>query len=155
NSFHAYAINPAKFAGNPAVQINVAGAKDFLNWLTSPEGQAAAASYLSAGGDPPFIPSAAPSITTGAFPAKIAGGKNLKVDGSIANVVPGTPALNNVKVTVVGTSGGQKFTAAKGVTGKTGKFNLSFEARRSATYSVHTPKITKVEIHRLSPIFGD
>ena len=155
NSFHAYAVNPDKFDAATAAGINTAGATDFLNWLTSPEGQAQVASYLSAGGDPPFQPDAAPSITTGALPASVAGGKKVTLKGNVANVVPGTPALGNVAVRLVGTSGGSTFQAAKTVTGAGGRFTLSFSPSRSASYAIRTPGITKVEITTLHPSFGD
>ncbi len=155
NSFHGYVVNPDKFAGNPAVQINVAGAKTFLDWLTSPEGQADVASYMSAGGDPAFLPDAAPSVTSSALPAKVAGGKKVTLKGSVANVVPGTPSLKRVVVRLIGTHGGSTFQAAKTVTGAGGRFTLSFTPRRTATYSIHTPRITKVEITTLHPVFGD
>ena len=155
NSFHAYAINPAKFTGNPAVQLNPTGATAFLNWLTSPAGQAKVAAYLSAGGDPPFLPDAAPSISSGAVPAKAAGGKKVTIKGSVANVVPGTPRLNGVVVRVIGTQGRSTFTAANGRTIGNGKFSISFKASRTAKYSVQTPQLTKIEIPTLSPVFGD
>ena len=158
NSFHAYAINPAApFTPAPATPpaINTVGATDFLNWITSPAGQAMVASYLSAGGDPPFLPDAAPSITSGTLPATIKGGKTVKLKGSVANVVPGTPPLNGVEVRLVGAKGASTFLVDKSITGKNGKFTFKFQPKRTATYSVKTPDLGKVEISTLHPIFGD
>ena len=157
NSFHAYVVNPdaPAFAGNPAIQINVAGAKTFLDWLTSPEGQADVASYLSQGGDPAFLPDAAPSVTSSALPAKVAAGRKVTLKGSVANVVPGTPSLKRVAVRLVGTQGSTTFRAAKTFTGAGGRFTLSFTPSRTASYSIRTPRIAKIEIPTLHPVFGD
>ena len=53
----------------------------------------------------------------------MAGGKTVKVSGSVTNVVPGTPALNGIHVSIVGTSGGHTFTVAKGSTKADGTFS--------------------------------
>ncbi|MDX6665179.1 MAG: tungstate transport system substrate-binding protein, partial [Solirubrobacteraceae bacterium] len=100
NSFHAYAINARKFAGQPNVQINSAAATAFLDWVTSPEGQARVGAYLGTTGDAPFLPDASPAITAKALPRRSAAGKPLVVRGSVANVVPGTPPLAGVTVTL-------------------------------------------------------
>ena len=47
--------------------------------------------YLSAGGDPPFLPDAAPSLTAATLPAEVPAGK-VTMTGSVSNVVPGTPS---------------------------------------------------------------
>ena len=151
NSFHAYAIKPAKFASDPNVHINVAGATAFLNWVTSPAAQAAVRTWLSSAGDPPFLPDAAPAITSSAVPATVTAGTPVTIAGSIRNVVPGTPVLNGVPVTV--SSPGHVLGTT--TTDARGNYRLSFTPVRNASYTVSTGQIAKIENATLSPVFGD
>lgn len=156
NSFHAYAINPAKFAGTPAVAINTTAATAFLDWVTSPAGQTAVGGYLNGTNDAPFLPSAAPAVTKSALPASVAAGSSISVTGSIKNVVPGTPNLDFVPVKLVGTpAGGTASTVATGTTDATGAFALSYKPTATMTYSLVTDQITKIQNTVLNPVFGD
>jgi tungstate transport system substrate-binding protein len=159
NSFHAYALNPAKFASNPNVAINLAAATAFLNWVTSPLPQAAIGRYLSAGGDSPFIPDAAPSLTKAQLPASVPGGRSITVRGKLSNVVPGTPALSGVRVSLqrvgTGTSGPERTTVASALTDSTGHYAITYRPERSQAYWVKVDQIAKVENATLSPVFGD
>lgn len=157
NSFHAYAINPAKFTANPGVSINTAAATAFLNWVTSPAGQTAVGGYLNDTGDAPFLPSAAPAVTTSTVPASLVSGQTLKVTGTLRNVVPGTPKLDFVPVKLVGTptGGGAATTVATATTDATGAFTLTYKPTASMRYAVVTDQITKIENTTLDPIFGD
>jgi tungstate transport system substrate-binding protein len=150
NSFHAYAINPAKFAGNPNVQINSTAAKDFLNFITSPTLQAQLKTFLGATNDPPFIADAAPSIT-GSFPKTVRGGKKITVAGTIANAVPGTPPLAGKTVAL--TEGGVFI--ASGQTDSTGAYSIKFSPSSTGSYQVSTPAIAQIENSTLNPVFGD
>jgi tungstate transport system substrate-binding protein len=159
NSFHAYAVNPAKFAGNSAVTIQSAAATTFLNWITSPAAQAAVGNYLASGADgAPFLPSAAPTISTSSFPKSVIGGKTLTVNGSLKNVVPGTPALSGVTVnlnsapTVAPTAAS---VIAHATTDANGNFSISYKPTANRTYWVTADQITKIENASLSPQFGD
>jgi tungstate transport system substrate-binding protein len=156
NSFHAYALNPAKFAANPNVAINLAAATAFLNWVTSPLPQAAIGRYLSAGGDPPFIPDAAPTLTKARLPASVKGGRSITVRGSLSNVVPGTPALSGVRVSLqrVGTAS-DRTTVASALTDSSGHYAITYRPQRSQAYWVKVDQIAKVENATLSPVFGD
>jgi tungstate transport system substrate-binding protein len=158
NSFHAYAINPnaAAFVGNPNVQINLAGATAFLNWLTSPAGQKAVTGYQPQ--DPSFIGDARPSITASALPATVKSGKKLTVTGSLTNVVPGTPSLAGVQMKLTAKIGGSSTatTVATATTTASGKYTLSYVPTANATtYTVSSPAISQVENDTLSPVFGD
>ncbi|MBV9800546.1 MAG: substrate-binding domain-containing protein [Solirubrobacterales bacterium] len=158
NSFHAYAINPAAFAGNPNVQINSTAATDFLNFLTSPSFQAQLKSFLGSTSDPPFIADASPKITiTSGFPGKVQGGKKVTISGSIANVVPGTPALANQTVSVneVLTGGLPGLPIASGKTNSAGAFSITFSPTSTGSYVVTTNQITQIENSLLNPVFGD
>ena len=156
NSFHAYALNPAKFASNPNVAINLPAATAFLNWVTSPAPQAAIGRYLSAGGDPPFLPDAAPTLTKPRLPASVPGGRSITVRGKLSNVVPGTPALSGVRVSLqrVGT-GSERTTVASALTDSTGNYAITYRPERSQAYWVKVDQIAKVENATLSPVFGD
>jgi ABC-type tungstate transport system permease subunit len=156
NSFHAYALNPAKFATNPNVAINLPAATSFLNWVTSPLAQAAIGRYLSAGGDPPFLPDAAPTLTKPRLPANVQGGRSITVRGKLSNVVPGTPALSGVRVSLqrVG-AGAERTTVASALTDSTGHYTVSYQPERSQAYWIKIDQIAKVENATLSPVFGD
>lgn len=159
NSFHAYAINPAKFAGNPNVQINSKAATELLNWLTSPKGQTAVGNYLANLPDgAPFIPDAAPAIATSPFPKTIVAGHSFKVTGTVSNVVPGTPALNGVTVSLRSAPTLQPGAAKVVATAKTnasGHFTLRYTPTANRRYWVTTGALTKIENSKLNPVFGD
>ncbi len=155
NSFHAYAVSPRNFKGQP-VQLNTVAAKDFLNWVTSPEAQFAVQAYLNGSGDGPFRPSASPSITSSALPpSNVTGGKSVFLRGKIANVVPGTPPLNGVPVRVQVTQGGQTSQVRRVLTNAKGGFAFHFIPPRTGTYSLATGTIYKIEQPLLTPVFGD
>jgi tungstate transport system substrate-binding protein len=161
NSFHAYAISPAKFAADPNVKINLPGITAFLNWVTSPAGQRAVGAFLSAGGDPPFHPSAAPALTSTAVKPIKRGGHPITVTGSVTNAVPGTPALNGVKVSLMRVNGtGPAATATRTQVASTttdahGKYSLTYTPPDTHRYYLSVGAISKIENATLSPVFGD
>jgi tungstate transport system substrate-binding protein len=160
NSFHAYAINPDAF-NDPGVKagINLTGAKDFLNWLSSPAGQAAVGSYLNASNDAPFLPSAAPKLTVTPAPASVKSGSAIDLTGTLSNVVPGTPHLDGVPVTLVSQPaigpGIAATTVATATTDASGNYAFHFTPRTSLNYRVDVGQITKIENSSLDPVFGD
>lgn len=158
NSFHAYGLNPAKFADNPNVDINTEAATDFLTWITSPDVQKKIGAYLADQGAP-FLPSAAPSITGAPSVTKIAKGKKVTLAGRIANVVPGTPALDGVTVRIFAVDPTASLPApklvGKVVTGASGRFKLTLRPKATRYYIASTPAITKIEDATLDPVFGD
>ncbi|ROQ37145.1 ABC-type tungstate transport system permease subunit [Frondihabitans sp. PhB188] len=157
NSFHAYAVNPdAVPAGS---QINTAGAKAFLNWITSPTGQTAVGKFLAADDDPPFIPSAAPSITNAKLASTVVFGKPLTFSGTLANVTPGTPALAGKTVDLYAVPSPTPDATAKkvatGTTDENGKYKIAFTPKLNYVYSLKSAGGTQVENATLNPIFGD
>jgi tungstate transport system substrate-binding protein len=164
NSFHAYAINPDKFTGQP-VSLDLPGAEAFLNWVTSPAGQSAVNNYLSsAPGGSPFLKDSAPALnikTT--LPKKIDAGKTLSIKGRLKNVVPGTPALAHQRVTLSAlrlsvakaNPAAQPVTVATTSTGKHGHYTLKYQPKANARYFVSTGRITQLENKTLHPVFGD
>jgi tungstate transport system substrate-binding protein len=155
NSFHAYAINPAKFAGNPNVQINSTLATKFLNFLTSPSLQGLLKDYLGQQADPTFIADAAPAITASAFPATVTGGQKITVKGTIANLVPGTPPLAGKTVQVSEVAGPAGVPIASATTNLTGAYSITFSPPSTGSYQVTTPQIQQIENATLNPVFGD
>jgi tungstate transport system substrate-binding protein len=153
NSFHLYGVNPA--AVPPGSQINTAGAADLLSWLTSPSAQAAVANYLHKNGTEPFRPDASPTITSSAIPGDAKPGDKVILTGAVTNVVPGTPALNDVKVTLSATVGPSPQTVKSVRTGADGHFAMAFHRQAHAVYTLSTPAIQKVEYPDLTPVFGD
>jgi tungstate transport system substrate-binding protein len=155
NSFHAYAINPAKFT-SPSVSINTTAATAFLNWVTSPAGQTAVGNYLNGTNDAPFLPSAAPKVTTSALPASVDEGQSITVTGTLSNVVPGTPKLDFVPVKLLGApAGGAATTVATATTDATGAYSLTYKPTATMAYTVATDQITKIQNATLNPVFGD
>jgi tungstate transport system substrate-binding protein len=151
NSFHAYALNPARFRGQSGVQLNVPAARAFLRWITSPPAQAAIGAFLGAKGDAPFVPDAAPDLTLAALPGVPAGGRDLTLTGALRNVVPGAPPLGGVPVTL--SSSGAVL--ARAVTGSDGRFSLRHRFQAHQRYTVASGPIGQVEKATLTPVFGD
>ncbi len=153
NSFHAYAINPAKFASSPNVQLNTKAAEEFLTWVTSPAAQQAVGKYLPA--DKPFVPDAAPTLTTSKPKAKIVKGKTITVKGKVANVVPGTPALSGVTVHLLTVPANKPHNTphiVKSVkTSKTGAYSITYKPKASQIYTVATGKLTVTEYTYAAP----
>ncbi|MGC4109399.1 MAG: substrate-binding domain-containing protein [Nocardioides sp.] len=156
NSFHLYAINPAAFPSD-TFGIRTGAMKDLLNWVTSAHGQALVEGYLQKNGDEPFRPDARPALTATPLPKKVAAHHKVTVKGSLTNVVPGTPALNGVKVWVQARHHGTWVSVKRGKTNGKGRFSIAFAPSfRSAKYRLVTPKrIVKVENSTLKPKFGD
>ncbi len=151
NSFHAYAVNPAKFSQGT---IDRAGATAFLDYLTSRDFQNRLASYPNTS-NPAFFASAAPTIT-GSLPDRVTAGQQLTIAGAISNNTPGTPALGSVAVQLfaAGTGLGEPGAVASTTTAADGSYSLSFTPLRSGLYSLQTPQITETVIPGTPP-FGD
>jgi tungstate transport system substrate-binding protein len=160
NSFHAYAVNPAKFTGKSGVHINLAGATALLNWLTSPAGQAAVSGYQQSDpGGPSFIGDAHPALRASRSPSGTAAGGQVTVRGRLVNIVPGTPALNGVRITLSGrtAAGSSPTEVTSATTDADGRFVLRFNPESGVAYTVSSPSISKIEIGppKLDPPFGD
>ena len=159
NSFHAYAVNPSAF-DSPAIAdgINIAAAKDFLNWITSPPAQRAIDHYLYGADDPPFLPSAAPVITASVSRHSVTAGSPVTITGTLRNVVPGTPPLSNVPIQLRASSTSRPNTTSQLAVTHTdahGHFAFTTTVPTSSFLSVHTDAITKIENPTLNPVFGD
>jgi tungstate transport system substrate-binding protein len=164
NSFHAYAINPKKFTGQP-VSFNLPGAEAFLNWVTSPAGQTRVNNYLKgATGGPPFLKDAAPTLNiTSKLPKSIAANRRLKVEGTLRNVVPGTPSLVKKKVTLSAlrlsvaraNPAAVPVPVATTTTGRHGHYVLRYRPQAHSRYFVSTGRITQIEKGSLNPKFRD
>ncbi len=153
NSFHAYGINPSAVPAGS--QINTVAATKFLNWITSPAAQAAIGRYLQdTSGSAPFRPDAAPRVTASTLPKVVQTGGTVKLTGKVSNVVPGTPALNGVAVSLIRRVGTTTSVVDRNVTTANGSYTFSFKPQRTAAYSLVTPQIQKTEI-ALSPVFAD
>ncbi len=155
NYFHAYVINPAKFTGQPNIQINVPAALAFVNYLTSPAFQSQLKTYLNGSNDPPFVADASPIITTAGFPAVDPPGAPVTVTGSVVNAEPGFPPPANVPVTVSQLTSGLSVPVGSGATDANGHYSIGFVPTSSGNFQVSTGLITQIEIPSLTPPFGD
>ncbi|MBV9484459.1 MAG: substrate-binding domain-containing protein [Frankiaceae bacterium] len=165
NSFHLYAVNPAKFTGQPNVHINLTGAEAFLDWVTSPAGQDAVGAFMAGSGDPPFRPDAAPLVAAH-HRHTVRAGRALVVHGAVSNRVPGTPPLAGIEVDLMGARKGHKpHVVAATTTHSRGTYTVRYRPHRTLRYRIATPAVQQVEIpcrHRnpknrpsLCPKFGD
>jgi ABC-type tungstate transport system permease subunit len=158
NSFHAYAVNPDAVPSGS--QLNVVGAEDFLNWLTSPAAQRAVGKFLSGGADsPPFSPDAAPNLTASKLPGSLAVGHSITVAGKLSNPVPGTPPLAGETVTLQAHRVAAPATAFRTVattsTNGSGNYRLRYTPTASERYQVASGEIVQLENLSLHPAFGD
>lgn len=159
NSFHAYAINPTKFANDPNVHINLTGAEDFLNWVTSPAAQEAVARFEADQPEgAPFLPDAAPVVTLAhKAPRHVTAGDAVNVKGQLTNVVPGTPPLAGVQVSLATKPGDPSSVVDTTTTSARGHFSLHYRPRSAARLVVTTPQISQIEVTfpAPNPPFGD
>lgn len=157
NKFHAYVMNPNADYGSDNTSVNVVGGTALVDWITSPAGQKAIGNYLA--NDPPFIPAAAPKVTTSAVPKLVKSGTKVAFRGSIANVTPGTPALNNVTVRLQAIRqsnlAAPPVTVATAKTSANGSYSISYTPQANMIYSLSVPQITKIQDPTLDPPFGD
>ena len=151
NSFHAYAVNPAKFSPGT---INQAGATAFLDYVTSKSFQDRLASYPDTS-QPAFFASAAPSVTASEVPDRVRAGRTVKITGTVANRTPGTPPLAGVSVSVgpLGSETGEQPLATT-KTAADGTYSLKLSPTSTGPYAVSTPQITETVIPGMPP-FGD
>lgn len=159
NSFHAYAISPAKFANDPNVHINLTGAEDFLNWVTSPAAQAQVAAFEADQPEgAPFLPDAAPVVTLAhQAPKHVAVGDPVTVKGQLKNIVPGTPPLAGVEVSLATKAADPAAVVDTTTTSAKGHFRLRYRPTSAARLVVTTPQISQIEVTfpAPNPPFGD
>lgn len=162
NSFHAYAVNPAKVPST--ADLNPKLALAFLQWLTSPAGQTDVNNYLkTAPGGSPFLKDAAPKLTASTLPTTVRAGRKVTIRGTLSNVVPGTPRLAHKKVTLsaLRTSVAKADPQASPLPVKSvltnahGQYAVSFHPTANARYTVSTTELTMIENSKLRPVFGD
>ena len=154
NYFHVYIINPNK----PGEDVNVQGAEDFVNFLTSPSFQAQLKDYLAHTSDPagpPFVATASPDLTASGFPHNYHVGKPATVKGTLTNAELGYPALAGKTVTIDEVKGALVIPVASGKTNSTGHYKIKFIPPATGSYEVTTAQISQVENATLSPIYGD
>jgi tungstate transport system substrate-binding protein len=153
NYFHGYIINPSQ----PDETVNLTAAQDFLNLITSPQIQAAVATYLNTStGGAPFTPAASPLITTKKkLPAKYTAAKPLTITGTVANAQVGFPALKGVRVTLDRVTGDVTLPIASAKTNASGDFTITTTLPTKGSYVLSTPQFSQIENATLSPPFGD
>jgi tungstate transport system substrate-binding protein len=136
NPFHAYAVNPAKFSPGT---IDLAGAKAFLDYLTSPELQARLASYPNTA-QPALFADALPSFTNvSSVPSSVNAGDTVKVTGQLHNLFPGSAPVSGAPLTLDRASNliSLFFTPlSSGRSASGGSFSLSAPMKRTAALRV-------------------
>ncbi|MBS1680064.1 MAG: substrate-binding domain-containing protein [Actinobacteria bacterium] len=141
NPFTFYAINPAK---EPGININVEGAKALMAYLTSEEFQGKLAGYPSPSA-PAFFADAHPKMTSTSVSGTLSPGAAFSVSGSLANLLPGSPAVAGVPVNLQQAPfppAGQSptyTTIASATTGGDGSYSLQGIATREGLLRVEMP----------------
>src|SRR3954449_3023800 len=91
NVYNVYAVNPRKFPS-----VNLAGARAFLSFMTSPQFQAALARFPSAR-RPGFFPAATPRVRLSRrLRATVRPRSVVTLSGTVASAVPGARALAGI-----------------------------------------------------------
>ncbi|HEY4829245.1 MAG TPA: substrate-binding domain-containing protein [Solirubrobacteraceae bacterium] len=154
NYFHVYIINPNK----PGENVNVQGAQDFVNFLTSPAFQAQLKNYLAKTSDPagpPFVADASPDLTVSGFPKTYHANKQATITGTLTNAEPGYPALAGKTVTIDEVKGALDIPVASGTTDSNGHYSIRLTLPASGSYEVTTSQISQIENAALNPVYGD
>ncbi len=137
NPYHAYSINPRKFADG---QINSDGGRAFVSFLASEEFQRRLAGYPSAE-QPAFFPAAEPQVKwSRRAPKQVREGQEFKLRFSVASSLPGASALDGLPVRLVSRDGsGATRTIAKGRLDSHGEGTLSAELADNAVLELRAP----------------
>jgi tungstate transport system substrate-binding protein len=143
NVYNVYAVNPAKFPN-----VNLQGALAFLDFMTSPQFQAALAKFPSAQ-RPGFFPAAFPQVKLSRTPSKrIRANRFLTLSGTISSTVPGADPLQGISLRLA-----RLPTAVTPVVldrdhaSSTGTFRIRTRITRSGTLFLTTPRF-----RNLSPL---
>ncbi|MGV1050352.1 MAG: substrate-binding domain-containing protein [Solirubrobacterales bacterium] len=156
NPFSAYVVNPAKIPG-----VNVAGAEAFADYLTSPEFQGLLATYPTAT-SPAFFADAHPRITlsSAALPAKVDAGSPLAVAGSVANLLPGSPAVAGQTILLqrAAPTGPKEVptyqTIAAATTSSSGGFSIGLPATQGGRLRISFPTTTTYPSLAVTPLIA-
>ncbi|MBS1882475.1 MAG: substrate-binding domain-containing protein [Actinobacteria bacterium] len=141
NPFTFYMINPAK---EPGISLNAEGAKALAEYLTSEAFQSRLASFPSTT-SPAFFADAHPRMTATSVSGTLSAGSPFTVSGSLANLLPGAPAMGGVPVNLqqapfpaVGQAPTYS-TIATTTTDSAGSYSFSSTATREGLLRVEMP----------------
>jgi tungstate transport system substrate-binding protein len=143
NVYNAYVINPAKHP-----QANVAGARAFVDFLTSPRFQRALERYPSRR-RPGFFPAAAPRVRlTTRPPATLEAGQAVTVAGRVESTVPAEPAPAGLPLELAGAEAGAAIARARAGTG--GAFRLTGRVQSGGELVLSAPRFGRLGGLRVS-----
>jgi tungstate transport system substrate-binding protein len=149
NPFSAYVVNPGKVAG-----VDVAAARRFVDFLTSPQFQAAVDTFPTTT-DPAFHSDAFPTATlTSTLPATAAAGATVTFDLTLANRQPGTPAVSGMPLQLQASNDGGATWKDVGVarpTDATGDVRFTPTIARTTAYRVSWPLFQATSWNAFSP----
>jgi tungstate transport system substrate-binding protein len=142
NVYNVYAINPVKYT-----RTKIAGARAFMDFLTSPQFQRALDRYPSRQ-RPGFFPAAAPRVRlTRRPPAILAPGQSVTVAGRVESTVPAEPAPAGLPLELVGSGAGAPLARARASAG--GGFRLTARVDRSGELVLSAPRFGRLSALRL------
>ena len=131
NSFHAYAVNPAKVS-----KVNLQGALAFLNYLQSAALQTRLAGYPNRQ-QPAFFADAAPTITVlRKLPRRAARGDQITIIGNVKPQLPGGRALTGAKLVLLRVVGNSGVLVATAKADSIGRFTFRLRARHGGLYRI-------------------
>src|SRR4051794_25606357 len=143
NVYNVYAVNPRKFPS-----VNLAGARAFLDFMTSPQFQAALTRFPSRA-RPGFFPAATPRVRLARrLRATVRPRSVVILSGTVASAVPGARALAGIPVVLVERPGSAApVVLARGRASRTGTFRLRAPLTRGGALELRTPRF-----RNLSPL---
>jgi tungstate transport system substrate-binding protein len=143
NVYNVYAVNPRKFPS-----VNLAGARAFLSFMTSPQFQAALTRFPSRA-RPGFFPAATPRVSVARrLRSTVRPRSAVTVSGTVASAVPGARALAGIPVALVERSASAApVVVARARASRTGAFRLRARLRRGGALELRTPRF-----RNLSPL---
>ena len=143
NVYNVYAVNPKKFPN-----VNLQGALAFLDFMTSPQFQAALARFPSPQ-RPGFFPAAFPRVKLTRTPSgTIRANRFLTLSGTIASAVPGADPLQGISVRLARLpTPVTPVVLDRDHASSTGTFRLRVRLTRSGTLFLTTPRF-----RNLSPL---
>jgi tungstate transport system substrate-binding protein len=143
NVYNVYAVNPRKFSS-----VNLAGARAFLDFMTSPPFQAALARFPSRA-RPGFFPAATPRVTVARGPRRTVPARSVvTLSGTVASPIPGARPLAGISVELVrGAGSAAPVVLARARASRTGAFRLRARLTRGGTLLLRTARF-----RNLSPL---
>jgi tungstate transport system substrate-binding protein len=142
NVYNVYAISPSKYP-----KTRIAGARAFMDFLTSPQFQRALERFPSRQ-RPGFFAAATPRVRLTRRPAaSLAPGQSVTVAGRVESTVPAEPAPAGLPLELLGPEAGAPLARARA--GEGGSFRLTARVDRSGELVLSAPRFGRLSALRV------